>query len=1017
MLVMVYGGKLLNPIIQMVASLGDGVMYLLQKAIVGTVSHVALETEQSFSEWILAAFKGAIVALTFALVGTVLELIPLGFTQAIGSFLIAKAVIAGFSTFVYVVASNVLFPGDDWPAVMVFPLYEISIQEIFSGDILLLDANFFKDPHQMYVFIDINAHKNDDTGEEVYYPIRASNIYGNQEDGSPEIEYTEWNTKVMTYEEWNNMKQKATDLYNSEGKELTEVIWNKNGTNSRNFNFFSGEEGVECLFYFKNDKIDFTAGNVVPVNINSTNMAIKKPIAQYYYAIRNIAIIASMIVLLYIGIKIVLSSSVGEKSKYKEMLMDWLIGLCLIIMMHYIMIFLNIITEEVTDLIDNSLSSSIEMVVLPGAPDKLVDGLKENGYEDNIQGDTIYWQTNMMGKIRINAESPTNGNHAGYAICFIVMVFYTISFIITYLKRVLYLAFLTVIAPLTALTYPIDKIKDGKAQAFEMWLKEYIFNLLIQPLHLLLYYILIGMAMELANSNIIYTLVALGFIMPAEKFVRKMFGFDKAATPGFLSGAFGGAAVMSGINALSRLGKGPRPQHNENGGSGKEGKTENKIRTADSNHSMNSLFGASADGNTQSLNGNGVQNIGSDRNNSNVVNTKLDNNNSMRDDLYEDKRNLQSGRNVLDEFEAEGAESNNWTDEDYEAFDELEKEQLEKERLFEEDRNNYNEMDSGNSDRSIIDEWKDEAINSDDWSAEDFDALDQLEREQLEQEGQSLENGIDNGASEGGILQISNDNEQEGDFDISNSLSDVGSEDSRYSNISRRRAFGGYLSRRMSNAMDKTRIKNGTISGFKTLGKLTMGVAGASVGLAAGIATGDLNKVTQNVTAGAVAGGAIGSKAVGGIANTVTKLGTNEVNNFKEIKENWKKDKYGSDYSKYEREKLDEEFLKDKEIQRQYKNQLNLTNKEEVRAAMEDAVKYREYGITDNSLIIKAMKQNGGNKTNRADKSRIATAAIADRAKNEKDLKTMMDRFAKTPGVSAQQIKQMEKNVRQLNNL
>ena len=39
--------------------------------------------------------------------------------------------------------------------------------------------------------------------------------------------------------------------------------------------------------------------------------------------------------------------------------------------------------------------------------------------------------------------------------------------------------FLTVIAPLVALSYPIDKIRDGNAQAFEMWMKEYTINLLI----------------------------------------------------------------------------------------------------------------------------------------------------------------------------------------------------------------------------------------------------------------------------------------------------------------------------------------------------------------------------------------------------------------------------------------------------------------------------------------------------------------------------------------------------------
>ena len=57
------------------------------------------------------------------------------------------------------------------------------------------------------------------------------------------------------------------------------------------------------------------------------------------------------------------------------------------------------------------------------------------------------------------------------------------------------MSFFTMIAPLVALTYPVDKVKDGKAQAFDMWFKEYIFNLLIQPMHLILYTIL---------NNIIY---------------------------------------------------------------------------------------------------------------------------------------------------------------------------------------------------------------------------------------------------------------------------------------------------------------------------------------------------------------------------------------------------------------------------------------------------------------------------------------------------------------------------------
>ena len=82
------------------------------------------------------------------------------------------------------------------------------------------------------------------------------------------------------------------------------------------------------------------------------------------------------------------------------------------------------------------------------------------------------------------------------------------------------MTFLTIIAPLVALTYPIDKMNDGKAQAFNAWFKEYIFNLLIQPMHLIIYTVLVGSAMEFASKNIIYVVVCLGFMVPAEKLLR-----------------------------------------------------------------------------------------------------------------------------------------------------------------------------------------------------------------------------------------------------------------------------------------------------------------------------------------------------------------------------------------------------------------------------------------------------------------------------------------------------------------
>ena len=50
------------------------------------------------------------------------------------------------------------------------------------------------------------------------------------------------------------------------------------------------------------------------------NAQIKEQVAIWYYAVRNIAIVLSLIVLLYVGIRMAISTVAAERAKYKEML-------------------------------------------------------------------------------------------------------------------------------------------------------------------------------------------------------------------------------------------------------------------------------------------------------------------------------------------------------------------------------------------------------------------------------------------------------------------------------------------------------------------------------------------------------------------------------------------------------------------------------------------------------------------------------------------------------------------------
>ena len=120
------------------------------------------------------------------------------------------------------------------------------------------------------------------------------------------------------------------------------------------------------------------------------------------------------------------------------------------------------------------------------------------------------------------------------------------------------MAFLTLIAPIVALMYPLDKINDGNAQSFNMWLKDYIFNALLQPMHLILYYVLLGSAVGVAAANPIYGIVVLTFLSEAERLLKKFFGFEKAGggTVGGMAGAFAAGAIASNIKNIAKFGAG-----------------------------------------------------------------------------------------------------------------------------------------------------------------------------------------------------------------------------------------------------------------------------------------------------------------------------------------------------------------------------------------------------------------------------------------------------------------------------
>lgn len=267
-------------------------------------------------------------------------------------------------------------------------------------------------------------------------------------------------------------------------------------------------------------------------NVNG-KIQIQKTIRGWYTALRNLAIVALLSILVYVGIRMMMTSIATDKAKYKSMFMDWLVALCLVVLMHYIMVGVLNLSEMIVDAINPEGTNSTIVV-------KVMDGIT-----DGLENDS-----NDSAKIKGARQA------FGYEIVLFAIIAFTGIYAFKYMKRALVIMFLILLAPITCITYPLDKIGDGKAQAFNFWLREFMYNVLIQPFHLLLYIVLIGSSTKLASENIIYSILCYAMLLPAEKLIRQMFGFDKAKMGSPLGAMATGAAMNQLMKGAGNMLKG-----------------------------------------------------------------------------------------------------------------------------------------------------------------------------------------------------------------------------------------------------------------------------------------------------------------------------------------------------------------------------------------------------------------------------------------------------------------------------
>lgn len=277
----------------------------------------------------------------------------------------------------------------------------------------------------------------------------------------------------------------AMEIFLSKRINIEDLIYN-------NVPFFDVDAFDVTLEKYQNDQIK--------IEKNSIMYKLREGIATWYFGFRNVAIVALLLILVYMGIRLAITSSSEKKADYKKMLVAWGTSVIIVFFIHYFMIFV---------LEGNNL---------------LVNWCKDVNLK-NSGGLSLY------DTIRTRAYSLKLSEGLPATILYLVLIYYLIKYLAVYIRRYITVNVLTILAPVMAIKYALDYANTGRSGALSAWMYDYSLNVLLQALHSIIYTVLIIVAFELSKESIagfIFCLVVLNFVFKAEEIFMKIFKFNDA---------------------------------------------------------------------------------------------------------------------------------------------------------------------------------------------------------------------------------------------------------------------------------------------------------------------------------------------------------------------------------------------------------------------------------------------------------------------------------------------------------
>ena len=277
---------------------------------------------------------------------------------------------------------------------------------------------------------------------------------------------------------------------------------------------YSGERvTVESLFFNKVPITDAnffdyeTAGgySLIDENGNPTMLYIlRQNLAKWYIIIRNLSIAILLFILIYIGIRMLISSIAEQKAKYKKLLLDWIIAIAIVMFIHFFMYFIMYLNNSFVGILEEFAKTTTQNM-LDSSESSLYDAVRTKAYSFDL----------MQGTAGL--------------VLYIILVYLFIRYLLIYFKRAIAIYLLGMLGSFMGVKYAFDKANGKKTTSLGNWIKDFSFNVLLQSIHALIYVLFMTMAVSIASTSlfgIIIAIAVLQFMIKADKMFMKIFGVN-----------------------------------------------------------------------------------------------------------------------------------------------------------------------------------------------------------------------------------------------------------------------------------------------------------------------------------------------------------------------------------------------------------------------------------------------------------------------------------------------------------